>query len=169
MAITSLQAQNKGKDLENLLHSRSESGKDKINRDVTFFLLGVSCAKEDNYRQHEFRQLKGTRKGFIEEISSNYVRRGQQHQRNNKNHSQAGHSSVDPSHSPSYTLELGHENLFDSYIRSSENLSLTFYTLVIGGLVFGVVHPRAISFFTGPNIKSISETGLHLCSKQAKV
>jgi hypothetical protein len=49
----------------------------------------------------------------------------------------------------------------DSYNRSTENLSLTFYTRVIEGLVFGVVHPSAISFFSGPNVEPDSETGLH--------
>ena len=60
-----------------------------------------------------------------------------------------------------------------SYLRflryKSENLSLTFDTKVQGGLIFGVVHPEAMSFFAGPNILTKSEAGLHLCLQQAWV
>jgi hypothetical protein len=51
----------------------------------------------------------------------------------------------------------------------SKNLSLTFDTEVKGGLVLGVVHPDAMSFFAGPNILTKSEAGLHRCPQQAKV
>jgi hypothetical protein len=49
----------------------------------------------------------------------------------------------------------------------SGDLSLTFYSRVIDGLIFGVVHPEAISIFIGPKDDLFSKTGLHRCWKTA--